>query len=111
MMDYVPLVDVPAPHGEAAVLFACLAAAGFEPITECDLRGWMYWWKLPVGSLGPVTIFVPRAHREDALAYLSAPIESMCTDAAHDTGFWSGIRDSRSVWYTAWAALVFSGFY
>ena len=94
------------------MVFASLQDAGFHPETECDLRGWMHFYRWPQGSQRPVTIWVPESEHTDALDFLAAPFEVAppSLDEA-DEGFWADIRDHQRGYYVGWLALVIFGAY
>lgn len=111
-MAYVPLTDVWARNGLAAVVFASLVDAGFHPVTECDLYGWMHYFKWPLGSERPLTIWVPAEERGDAERFLSAAPEADApAEGGLDAGgFWGVLRAATVAVFMVWLfLLVFAG--
>lgn len=100
-MDYVPLIDLSPQNGEAAVLFAALRGAGFDVEVECDIRGWMYWYKPFMSLAQPVTIWIPQSQLGDARAYMDAPFAELQADVTAPAGFWAFVRSSRRAVFAA----------
>ena len=94
-MEYVQLIDVSPKNGEAAVLFAALQSGGFDVAVECDIRGWMYWYKPFMALVRPITIWVHRSQLEDALGYVTSPVECAPSDDDCHAGFWRFAQASR----------------
>jgi len=107
-MSYVPLTDVWGRNGLAAVVFGSLVDAGFHPVTECNLYGWMNFYKWPLGSERPLTIWVPDQERADAAAFLSAlpTADSLALNDLDVGGFWRQIRAASAFVFLAWLALM-----
>lgn len=110
-MSYVPLTDVWARNGLAAVVFGSLVDAGFHPLTECDLHGWMHYYKWPLGSERPLTIWVPESERDEAAAFLAMTPSETSPVADHGSeGFWQVVRASVPATVVGWLILmIFTG--
>ena len=106
-MRYVPLEDLWPIHGLVSVVLACLQDAGFHPVIECDSRGWLHFRGWPLGSQRPVTIWIPQAERDEALAFLSSPFELEELDESRSTGFWSLLSRNRPLVFVAWGLMLF----
>jgi hypothetical protein len=105
-VDYIPLIDVSPENGEAAVLFAALEGAGFDVMVECDVRGWMYWYKPFASFIRPVTIWVPGSQLDEARGYVEAPVDCAPADDGASAGFWALVRASRRPVFAAYLAIV-----
>lgn len=86
-VGYIPLTRVWGQNGLAAVTFASLEDAGFHPLTDCDLRGWMHYFGWPLGSQRPVTIWVPDTERDEAARFLDAPVRPAWPAEPFEPGF------------------------
>ncbi|PKQ16414.1 MAG: hypothetical protein CVT67_04600 [Actinobacteria bacterium HGW-Actinobacteria-7] len=112
MMHYAPLTDVSPRAGLLSVVFASLEDAGFEPVIECDSRGWMHWRGWPQGSLWPTTIWVPAKNHAEARAFLGATFVELGADdplEEEGSGFWRNIHRWSWLIYSLWLALLLPG--
>ena len=106
-MRFVPLTDVWAYSAQAAILFGLLENAGFHPVTQCDLHGWMNYFYFPLGSERPITIWVPESESAEALELLSTPHEtSWEATGAEASGYWAAIRSRRRAIFAVWLIFV-----
>lgn len=106
-MPFVPLRDVWARHGEAAVVFGALVDAGFHPVSECDLHGWMHFYKWPLGSQRPVTILIPEVELAEASAFLAAgPTDQGDESAPTGATFWSLVHAGAGAFFALWIVLM-----
>jgi hypothetical protein len=88
-------------------MFAALRSAGFEVVVECDLRGWMYWYKPFMSLAWPITIWIPSTQHDDALAYIGAPVQSSADEDVPHLGFWARAREARGPISAACLVLMF----
>jgi hypothetical protein len=108
-MSYVPLTSVWAHDGLAMVVFASLEDAGFRPVAECDLRGWMHYFRWPLGSQRPLTIWIPAAEYDEARAFLDAPVEPAASPHEPAPSFYAFVSERRRWFYAVWLVASLSG--
>ena len=109
-MDYVPLTAIWPRNGLLSVIVSSLEDAGFSPVIECDPRGWMHFYSWPMGSSGPVTVWIPGGERDEAAAFLASPIEESwgAEEVCADSLWWLAFRYRRG-FFVFWLLFIVTG--
>jgi hypothetical protein len=109
-MQYVPLTQVWAQNGLAAIVVGSLEDASFHPVTESDPRGPMQFYGWPLGSCWPVTIWVPSSELDEARSFLVAYVEPSWEPVQATGTGWSWASRKRRLLYSLWLAEIALGY-
>lgn len=99
----VPLTRMWARDGLASVILASLQDAGFHATIDCDPRGPMHFYGWPLGSAGPMTIWIAESEYDEALEFIGCACELPWEDGDEDLGrFVTATSRGRRLIYLGW---------